>query len=51
MSYKSLKQERWAHTDSAKKKGFPTKEFDQASKGMKLPKKISLADELTKKRK
>jgi hypothetical protein len=35
--YKSAKQERWAHTPSAKKAGFPTAEFDAASKGMKLP--------------
>ena len=41
MPYESLKQERWAHTENAKKAGFPTKEFDKASKGMKLPKKVS----------
>lgn len=37
MPYQSAKQERWAHTASAKKAGFPTAEFDKASKGMKLP--------------
>lgn len=41
MPYKSLAQERWAHTPSAKKAGFPTAEFDSASKGMKLPGKLS----------
>lgn len=34
MPYSSDKQRRWAHTDSAKKAGFPTEEFDKASKGM-----------------
>ena len=38
MPYRSMKQERFAHTPTAKKAGFPTKEFDKASKGMKLPK-------------
>ena len=37
MPYKSAKQERWAHTEAAKKAGFPTAEFDAASKGKKLP--------------
>lgn len=40
MPYKSLKQERFFHTDTAKKKGIKqdtVDEFDQASKGMKLP--------------
>lgn len=37
MPYRSMKQERFAHTNTAKKVGFPTKEFDKASKGMKLP--------------
>lgn len=37
MPYTSLKQERWAHTPAAKAKGFPTAEFDAASKGLKLP--------------
>ena len=43
MPYKSLAQERFFHTDTAKKKGISestVKEFDQASKGMKLPKKV-----------
>lgn len=42
MPYKSLKQERFFHTATAKKKGITpatVKEFDQASKGLKLPKK------------
>ena len=42
MPYASLAQERFFHTDTAKKKGISAstvKEFDQASKGMKLPKK------------
>jgi hypothetical protein len=39
MPYSSDSQRRWAHTDSAKKAGFPTDEFDQASKGKKLPEK------------
>jgi hypothetical protein len=41
--YKSLAQERFFHTDTAKKAGIKpstVKEFDQASKGMHLPKKI-----------
>ncbi len=33
MPYKSDKQRRWAHTEDAKKSGFPTEEFDKASKG------------------
>ncbi len=33
MPYKSKKQQRWAHTAEAKRKGFPTEEFDKASKG------------------
>ena len=40
--YKSLKQERFFHTATAKAKGISpatVKEFDQASKGLKLPKK------------
>jgi hypothetical protein len=39
MPYKSDAQRRWAHTDSAKKEGFPTEEFDKASKGKDLPEK------------
>lgn len=44
MPYKSLAQERFFHTDTAKKAGIndkTVKEFDSASKGMKLPKKKS----------
>jgi len=40
MPYKSLKQERFFHTDTARKKGITpevVKEFDTASKGMNLP--------------
>lgn len=32
MPYKSAKQRKWAHTADAKRKGFPTEEFDRASK-------------------
>lgn len=42
MPYESLAQERFFHTPTARKKGITpamTKEWDQASKGMKLPKK------------
>lgn len=46
MPYKSEQQRKWAHTDDAKRKGFPTKEFDTESKGIKLPKrKSSLSSE------
>lgn len=38
MPYASRRQERWAHTASAKQKGFPTKEFDKASKGRSFSK-------------
>jgi hypothetical protein len=44
MPYKSLKQERFFHTKTAKKKGITSKvvkEFDTASKGLKLPTKVS----------
>lgn len=39
MPYKSLKQERWAHSPAGMKKLGAAKvaEFDAASKGMKLP--------------
>ncbi len=40
MPYKSLAQERFFHTQTAKDSGIKpstVKEFDQASKGMKLP--------------
>src|ERR1700690_832661 len=42
MPYKSDAQRRFFHTDTAKKAGITDKEvneFDQASKGMKLPEK------------
>ena len=45
MPYKSAKQERWAHTASAKKAGFPTAEFDAASKGKKLPESVHHKDQ------
>ena len=41
--YKSKAQQAFFHTDTAKKAGITektVKEFDQASKGKKLPKKI-----------
>lgn len=40
MPYKSLKQERFFHTQTARDKGIKmgtVKEFDRMSKGMKLP--------------
>jgi len=40
MPYVSDAQRKWAHTASAKKSGFPTAEFDAASKGLKLPGKL-----------
>lgn len=43
MPYKSKAQQRFFHTDTAKKKGITestVNEFDQASKGMKLPEKM-----------
>lgn len=40
MPYASNAQRAWAHTASAKKSGFPTAEFDRASKGLKLPGKL-----------
>ena len=33
MPYKSLAQARFAHTATAKAKGFPTAEFDRETKG------------------
>lgn len=55
MPYKSLAQERFFHTKTAQDKGIKpstVKEFDSASKGVKLPakkKKVpSLADALKK---
>lgn len=41
MPYKSLAQERFFHTDTAKKAGIKestVNEFDKSSKGIKLPK-------------
>jgi hypothetical protein len=43
MPYKSDAQRKFFHTDTAKKKGITkkeVKEFDKASKGKKLPKKV-----------
>lgn len=47
MPYKSLAQERWAHTKAGMKAlgKSKVKEYDKASKGKKLPRKV------TKKRK
>jgi hypothetical protein len=45
MPYKSIKQERWAHTPTGEKAlGGPSKvaEWDAASKGKRLPMKIKL---------
>ncbi len=42
MPYKSLAQERFFHTDTARKKGISAatvKVFDEASKGADLPKR------------
>ena len=46
MPYKSLKQEKWAHTPSGLAKLGKAKvaEFDQASKGLALPKKAKKPD-------
>lgn len=44
MPYKSLAQERWAHTKAGKKAlggASKVKEWDTATKGRKLPKKIT----------
>jgi hypothetical protein len=35
MPYVSTAQRGWAHTPAAKKAGFPTAEYDRASKGQK----------------
>lgn len=43
MPYKSLAQERFFHSQGAKKAGISAKtvnEFDKASKGKKLPKRV-----------
>lgn len=45
MPYKSDAQRRFFHTDTAKKKGITPEqvaEFDEASKGMKLPEKAEM---------
>lgn len=44
MPYKSKAQEKFFHTDTAKKEGITksiVEEFDQASKGKKLPPKLN----------
>lgn len=44
MPYKSDAQRRFFHTDTAKRQGISDKtvsEFDQASKGKKLPRKVT----------
>jgi hypothetical protein len=52
MPYASDAQRKFFHTDTAKKKGITpatVKEFDTASKGMNLPKKVSPSkDKLSK---
>jgi hypothetical protein len=41
MPYVSDAQRRFAHTDTARAKGFPTEEFDKASKGQRgLPEHV-----------
>lgn len=45
MAYKSDAQRKFFHTDTAKKKGITSKivkEFDKASKGKKLPRKVGI---------
>lgn len=45
MPFKSKSQQRYFHTDSAKKAGITegmVKEYDKASKGKKLPEKATL---------
>jgi len=39
MPYVSDKQRRWAHTDSAKKSGFPTAKWDAETYGKKVARK------------
>ena len=41
MPYVSDAQRRWAHTASAKKAGFPTEEWDDKSRGKKLPERVN----------
>lgn len=48
MPYRSSSQRRFAHTATAKRRGFPTKEFDKASKGDKdsdLPEHVGDKDD------
>lgn len=43
MPYASEAQRRYAHTDTARRKGWKAssvKEFDKASKGVKLPERV-----------
>jgi hypothetical protein len=52
MPYSSQKQRAFFHTNTAKEKGIKpstVKEFDQASKGMKLPKYKKTKEALRKK--
>lgn len=51
MPYKSEQQRKFFHTNTAKDKGISSetvKEFDEASKGKKLPKFAKLKDKLKK---
>lgn len=51
MPYKSEQQRKFFHTDTAKKKGISeatVKEFDNASKGIHLPKFSNLKKKLKK---
>jgi hypothetical protein len=50
MPFKSLKQERWGHTEAGEKALGGSKkvnEWDQASKGLKLPELKPMADPIT----
>lgn len=52
MPYVSDAQRRFAHTPTAKAKGFPTAEFDAASKGQKgLPERVGPPKKKSKSRK
>ncbi len=51
MPYKSAKQRAWAHTTAGEKAlGGPAKvaEWDQASKGLRLPKRVTRSARPTK---
>ena len=51
MPYKSLAQERWAHTSEGEKAlggSYKVAEWDEASKGMKLPDRKENAKKLAK---